>query len=71
MAEMVHQEGTNGVTYPRRRPKVVGNGPPPAIFAVFVVFGSAVTLAMLGYVLMGPANQTFCKRDRNPARTEA
>jgi hypothetical protein len=41
------------VTYPRRRRKVVGKGPPPAIFAVFVVFGSAVTLAMLGYVLKG------------------
>jgi hypothetical protein len=31
--------------------KLVGNGPPPAVFAVFVVFGAAVTLAMLGYVL--------------------
>ena len=41
------------VTYPRRRRKVVGSGPPPAVFAVFVVFGSAVTLAMLGYVLVG------------------
>jgi hypothetical protein len=41
------------VTYPRRRRKVVGNGPPFAIFAVFVVFGSAVTLAMLGYILTG------------------
>jgi hypothetical protein len=41
------------VTYPRRRRKVVGYGPPPAVFAVFVVFGSAVTLAMLGYVLDG------------------
>ena len=41
------------VTYPRRRRNVVGKGPPPAIFAVFVVFGSAVTLAMLGYVLVG------------------
>jgi hypothetical protein len=40
------------VTYPCRRRKVVGEGPPPAIFAVFVVFGSAVTLAMLGYVLV-------------------
>ena len=39
------------VSYPRRRRKVVGTGPPPAIFAVFVVFGSIVTLAMLGYVL--------------------
>lgn len=41
------------VTYPYRRRKVVGDGPPPAIFAIFVVFGSAVTLAMLGYVLAG------------------
>ncbi|MGB6451555.1 MAG: hypothetical protein WBE92_12455 [Steroidobacteraceae bacterium] len=41
------------VTYPRRRRKVVGTGPPPAIFSVFVVFGSAVTFAMLGYVLAG------------------
>ncbi len=41
------------VTYPRRRRKVVGSGPPPAVFAVFVVFGSVVTLAMLGYVLAG------------------
>src|SRR5271170_3533748 len=41
------------VTYPRRRRKVVGDGPPPAIFAIFVVFGSAVTLAMLAYVLAG------------------
>jgi hypothetical protein len=39
------------VTYPRRRRKVIGQGPPPAIFAVFVVVGAAVTLAMLGYVL--------------------
>ena len=41
------------VTYPHRRRKVVGTGPPPAIFAVFVVAGAAVTLAMLGYVLAG------------------
>jgi len=41
------------VTYPRRRRKAVGKGPPLAIFAVFVVFGSAVTLAMLGYILFG------------------
>ena len=40
------------VTYPRRRRKVVGKGPPPSIFAVFVVLGAAVTLAMLGYVLV-------------------
>jgi len=41
------------VTYPRRRRQVVGKGPPPAIFAVFVVLGSVVTLAMLGYILAG------------------
>ena len=41
------------VTYPSRRRKVVGEGPPPPIFAVFVVLGSAVTLAMLGYILAG------------------
>src|SRR5271167_1731541 len=41
------------VTYPLRRRRVTGNGPPAPIFAVFVVFGSAVTLAMLGYVLLG------------------
>lgn len=41
------------VTYPYRRRKVVGKGPPPAIFAIFVVLGSAATLAMLGYVLIG------------------
>jgi hypothetical protein len=39
-------------TYPRRRRKVVGKGPPPAIFAVFVVLGSAVTLALLGYIFV-------------------
>src|SRR5271168_2430861 len=36
------------VTYPRRRRKVTGKGPPPAIFAVLVVLGSVVTLTMLG-----------------------
>jgi hypothetical protein len=41
------------VSYPLRRRKVVGNGPPPAVFAVFVVLGSVVTPAMLGYVLEG------------------
>ena len=41
------------LTYPHRRRKLVGTGPPPAIFAVFVVLGSAATLAMLGYVLAG------------------
>jgi hypothetical protein len=41
------------VTYPHRRRKVAGRGPPPAIFAVLVVLGAIVTLAMLGYVLAG------------------
>ena len=41
------------ITYPYRRRKMVGNVPPPAIFAVFVVLGAGVTLAMLGYVLEG------------------
>jgi hypothetical protein len=41
------------VTYPRRRRRVLGSGPPPAIFWVLVVFGAVVTLAMLGYVLAG------------------
>ena len=41
------------VTYPRRRRKVVGGGPPRAILAVFVVLGATATLAMLGYVLAG------------------
>ena len=36
------------VTYPRRRRRMVGTGPPPAIFAVFVVLCSAVTLTTLG-----------------------
>jgi hypothetical protein len=44
------------VTYPHRRRKVVGNGPPPAIFAVLVVLGSAATLSMLCYVLGGLPN---------------
>lgn len=41
------------VTYPRRRLKVVGKEPPPAVYAVLVVLGSVVTLTMLGYVLGG------------------
>ena len=41
------------VTYPLRRRRVIGKGPPPSIFAVFVLLGSAVTLAMLGYVVQG------------------
>ena len=41
------------LTYPYRRRRVIGEGPPFPIFAVFVVFGSAVTLAMLGYISAG------------------
>ena len=41
------------VTYPQRRIRVVGEGPPPSIFAVLVVLGSATTLAMLGYISLG------------------
>jgi len=41
------------LTYPQRRRKVVGKAPPPAVFAVFVIFGSAVIVAMLVYVLGG------------------
>ena len=41
------------VTYPYRRRKVVGQGPPPGIFAVFVVLGSVVTLSMLASILGG------------------
>ncbi|HEY4126678.1 MAG TPA: hypothetical protein VGN70_01380 [Gammaproteobacteria bacterium] len=40
------------VSYPARRRKAVGTLPPPAILAIFVVFGSAVTLAMLVYILV-------------------
>ncbi len=38
-------------TYPIRRRKAVGSAPPFAIYAVFVVLGSLVTLTMLFYVL--------------------
>jgi hypothetical protein len=41
------------ITYPSRRRKMIGEGPPPAILAIFVVLGAVVTLAMLGYVLAG------------------
>ncbi|HXB98344.1 MAG TPA: hypothetical protein VNZ54_09835 [bacterium] len=41
------------VTYPFRRRQAIGQGPPLAILAVFVVLGAAVTLAMLAYVLGG------------------
>ncbi len=41
------------VTYPSRRRKLIGEGPPLPIFAVFVVFGATVTLLMLCYLLTG------------------
>jgi hypothetical protein len=41
------------VTYPHRRRKAVGEAPPPAIYAIFVVLGSVATLAMLVGVLAG------------------
>src|SRR5690242_8761256 len=40
------------VTYPMRRRRLVGEAPPLPIFAVFVVLGSATTLAALIYVLV-------------------
>jgi len=40
------------VSYPLRRRRVVGSMPPFPIYAVFVVLGSAVTLAMLVYLLV-------------------
>ena len=47
------------LTYPLRRRRVVGVAPPFPIYAVFVVLGSLVTLAMLVYLLAsvqyGPA----------------
>jgi hypothetical protein len=43
-------------TFPRRRRKMVGEGPPPSIMAVFVVLGSAVTLTMLLYIVAGFPN---------------
>jgi hypothetical protein len=41
------------LTYPLRRLKAVGKGPPPAVFAVFVVLGSATIAGMLIYVIGG------------------
>ena len=40
-------------SYPVRRRRAVGSAPPPGIFWVFVVLGSAMTLAMLVYILAG------------------
>lgn len=41
------------LTYPWRRRKVAGRGPPPAVLAVFVVLGSGVVAAMLIYDVVG------------------
>jgi hypothetical protein len=40
-------------SYPYRRRKAVGSAPPPAIWAIFVVLGSLVTLTMLSYIVLG------------------
>lgn len=40
-------------SYPYRRRKAVGSGPPAAIWAIFVVLGSLVTLTMLGCIVLG------------------
>lgn len=42
------------VTYPLRGRRVVGSTPPLAIYAVFVVLGSLVTLAMLVWLMLDP-----------------
>jgi len=44
------------VSYPHRRRRVVGKGPPPLVFAVLVVLGAAATLAMLVYTVGGRAH---------------
>jgi hypothetical protein len=41
------------LTYSHRRRKAVGTGPPPVGFAVFVVAGSVVIVAMLVYIMGG------------------
>jgi len=41
------------LTYPHRRRKAVGKGPPLLVFAILVGLGSAAIMAMLVYVLCG------------------
>ena len=41
------------LTYPQRRRKSVGQYPPAVVTVVFVIFGSAVVLAMMIYILAG------------------
>ena len=45
------------LTYPYRRRKAVGQGPPPIVFAIFVVLGSVAILAMLGSIFGGFGHQ--------------
>jgi hypothetical protein len=45
------------LTYPLRRRKAVGKAPPSAVFAVFVVLGSATIAGMLIYVIGGFKHQ--------------
>ena len=41
------------LSYPYRRRKAIGKGPPTTVLAIFVVFGAAAVAAMLIYVLNG------------------
>jgi len=45
------------LTYPYRRLKAVGKGPPPIVFAIVVVLGSAAILAMLASIFGGFGHQ--------------
>jgi hypothetical protein len=45
------------LTYPYRRRKTVGKGPPPIVFAIFVVLGSVAILAMLASIFGGFGHQ--------------
>lgn len=41
------------LSYSHGRRKVVGKGPPPMVFAIYIVLGSAVIVAMLVAILAG------------------
>ena len=45
------------LTYPYRRRKAVGKGPPPIVFAIFVVLGSVAILVMLALIFGGFGHQ--------------
>ena len=45
------------LTYPQRRRKAVGKGPPRIVFAIFVVLGSITIFAMLAWILAGFSHQ--------------